>query len=355
MPNWIENHVFYDGNEAEIQEMLENIKNDVLGKGTIDFNKIIPMPESLNIECGSRTDKGIEAIKQYLDKLSGPILQEKVNFEGFKDFLNKHCDEITDENEKEIWKLGVTAVSNIHEYGSPTWYEWAINNWGTKWNACGYESDTDYSNNGMIWLQTAWSAPKPIFQKLSELYPNVEFRCQWADEDLGANCGERTYKNGEIISEDIPRSNREAMEFAAKVWDYDLSDFSLHLNQTGDEYIYTGDDKFELIEIFGKPALFANERLTPSQVPMALNLYHLRQSDDGERFATIEPKVAVNHGGSIITRETLDFGEDGYIELTEETEPNFIGNGQHSIDDYISENYRLDTAESEDPVGGMQL
>ena len=355
MPNWVENHVFYDGDEEEIQAMLENIKNDEFGKGTIDFNKIIPMPESLKIESGTRTDKGVEAIKEYLDGLTGPILKEKFDFEGFIAFLNKHADEITDDNDKENWKLGVTAVSNIHEYGSPTWYEWAVSNWGTKWNACGYEPDTDYSDNGMIWLQTAWSAPDPIYQKLSELYPNIEFKCQWADEDLGSNCGERTYKNGEIISEDIPKSNREAMEFAAKVWDYDLSDFNLHLNQTGDNYIFTGDAEFELIEIFGKPALFANERLTPSQVPIGLNLYHLRQSDDGERFATIEPKVAVNHAGSIITRETLDFGEAGYIELTEETEPNFIGKGPHSIDDYVSENYSLETSESEDPVGGMQL
>ena len=39
------------------------------GIGTIDFNKITPMPENLNIECGSNTDDGINL---YLTSYYGP-------------------------------------------------------------------------------------------------------------------------------------------------------------------------------------------------------------------------------------------------------------------------------------------
>ena len=35
-------------------------------------------------------------------------------------------------------------------------------------------------------------------------------------------------------------------------------------------------------------------------------------------MATLEPKVKVNFGGTLITDEPIDFGERGYIDLKEE-------------------------------------
>ena len=63
MPNWVENRLSYNGNETEIKEMLEKIRYDNATIGSIDFNKIIPMPKSRDIECGSITDKGKEMLK----------------------------------------------------------------------------------------------------------------------------------------------------------------------------------------------------------------------------------------------------------------------------------------------------
>lgn len=75
------------------------------------------------------------------------------------------------------------------------------------------------------------------------------------------------------------------------------------------------DDTYELIEMFGRPMLFADERLSDADIPAELYCYHLRESDDGDSFCTIEPKVGVNHGGSVITDKPIDFGEQGYIIL----------------------------------------
>ena len=56
MPNHVINHVsFTDCTPARRREILEAIQyddngeNEYHGIGTIDFNKIIPMPESLDI------------------------------------------------------------------------------------------------------------------------------------------------------------------------------------------------------------------------------------------------------------------------------------------------------------------
>ena len=63
MPNHVANHISLQGDPEKIRSMLEAIQSDELGVGSVDFNKIIPMPKSLNIEAGSRTDRGLKAYR----------------------------------------------------------------------------------------------------------------------------------------------------------------------------------------------------------------------------------------------------------------------------------------------------
>lgn len=85
------------------------------------------------------------------------------------------------------------------------------------------------------------------------------------------------------------------------------------------------EEKLDVIEVLDRRALFSNGRLMPEQIPEGLYAYDLRHSDDGDRFCSIEPKVGVNHGGTVLMRDILEFGESGYIPLDEDTEPNFLG------------------------------
>lgn len=85
------------------------------------------------------------------------------------------------------------------------------------------------------------------------------------------------------------------------------------------------EEKLDVIEVLDRRALFSNGRLMPEQIPEGLYAYDLRHSDDGDRFCSIEPKVGVNHSGTVLVRDVLDFGENGYIPLDEDTEPNFLG------------------------------
>lgn len=45
MPNHITNIVAVSGDEGRIQAMLKAVQNDEYGVGSVDFNKIIPMPD----------------------------------------------------------------------------------------------------------------------------------------------------------------------------------------------------------------------------------------------------------------------------------------------------------------------
>lgn len=354
MPNHIKNIITLKGDEQKIREMLEEIQYDELGLGTVDFNKIIPMPESLNIESGSRTDRGLKAYSDFIDVyVFSRNAEEALNAlqniprESENAFLRKRSDVKADE-----WELGKTAWNNVQNYGASTWYEWCTNNWGTKWNAYGYDEGTDYSASGNLHFQTAWSAPHPVIKKLAQMYPDIIFEHEWADEDIGVNCGRKCYSNGECTEEYYPESEIEATEFAFRVWDYDPSDYDLMLNKTETAYINIENDEYDLISLFGKPALFTNERLTDADIPKGLFCYHLREGDDG-RFATIEAKVTVNHAGTVITDEPIDFGEQGYISFTEDTAPNFMGE-EMTFGEYMQGEFEETQGESQQS-GGMQL
>lgn len=58
------------------------------------------------------------------------------------------------------------------------------------------------------------------------------------------------------------------------------------------------DESFDSMTVNGIPALFTNFRIDRNVVPEGLHAYDIRESDDGRRFATIEPEVMVNHAGN---------------------------------------------------------
>lgn len=84
------------------------------------------------------------------------------------------------------------------------------------------------------------------------------------------------------------------------------------------------DEKLEVVEVLGQTALFTNGRVTQKELPESLYKYDLREGES-LYFATIEPNVVVNHAGTIITKEPIIFGEEGYIEFDDDSLPNFLG------------------------------
>ena len=85
------------------------------------------------------------------------------------------------------------------------------------------------------------------------------------------------------------------------------------------------EEKLDVIEVLDRRALFSNGRLMPEEIPEGLYAYDLRHSDESCRFCSIEPKVLVDHGGTVLMKDILDFGTSDQILLDYETEPNFLG------------------------------
>ena len=335
MPNYVMNELSVKGDSTYIREMLESIKNDIYGTGSIDFNKIIPMPSALDTTAGNAADKGLRAYKDFYEicTLMGTVEVDisEITEEAEDRFLQMRTDV-----DKDTFALGKKAFLNEQEFGFSNWYDWCVANWGTKWNACGYEDGVDKSTPNTLRFLTAYGPPHPVIAKLAAMYPDLDFVHEWAEEQLGVMCGHEEYSGGNIIGIYFPATEKENIEFAARLWDIDPEDNGLCLNASETRYIHIDDDGYELITIGENPALYTPARLSEDDIPKGLNCYQVRMTDDGVVFGTLEPKVSVNFGGSIIVSEPLDFGEKGYIDLTGDMAPAFMGISNMTFEEYMN-------------------
>ena len=86
------------------------------------------------------------------------------------------------------------------------------------------------------------------------------------------------------------------------------------------------DEEYQEVELFEKPALFSNGRISRDDLPEGVYCYDLRGSDeDPGDPVSVENRVVVNHVGSVILVTPLELPESGYLPLTEENGLNFNG------------------------------
>ena len=86
------------------------------------------------------------------------------------------------------------------------------------------------------------------------------------------------------------------------------------------------DEQYQEVELFEKPALFSNGRISRDDLPEGVYCYDLRGSDeDPGDPVSVENRVVVNHVGSVILVTPLELPESGYLPLTEENGLNFNG------------------------------
>lgn len=213
MPNHIQNRLEVRGENAK------KVFDFIAGKESkFDFNKIIPMPESLNITSGSFGEYGQH------------ILFGKSDITWLGDAeIRRRVARLPEDEQKEVYELGKKYQANLVRYGHTTWYNWSIENWGTKWNA--YQSPDERDTESTIYFQTAWSGVPDLIIKLSEKFPDAEIVYDWADENTGYNVGQYRIKNGEVWQREIENGSRAAYELA----------FELHPD-SGEFYKLVGDN-----------------------------------------------------------------------------------------------------------------
>ena len=176
MPNWVQNRLVIDvlGQDGVEQRQIKDFvkgKDEAGRPSSFSFQQIRPMPEELK-----NTNSPNEADAETTRRLK--LL-----------------------------------------YGEDNWYDWRVANWGCKWDCKGAQ---DHGAGSMQFeFQTPWSTPLEIIKYLSRKFPISIFQVEYADEDLGNNCGTYHVKDGKIIEEIVPD---DPARFACDVWGYDYEE-----------------------------------------------------------------------------------------------------------------------------------
>ena len=205
MPNWVRNKVTFHGETDRLKELRFFVTS--AEDNQFDFENIKKTPDQLlNVQSGVYESIAIEC-----------ALAAKAG--------NKSCnkyDETAWFNQKfsfdEAVKLGNKYLDNLKKYGCYDWYDWRVKQWGCKWSAC----DIEWKDDDYVIFDTPWSMPHGIYLALADCFLDVSFEVDFADEDIGSNCGHAEYNM------DYEGSNKvefiDTDEFACEVWDYDYDE-----------------------------------------------------------------------------------------------------------------------------------
>ena len=94
------------------------------------------------------------------------------------------------------------------QYGTCSWYDWAVDNWGTKWMVRPDEVKTDRENDSTLAFNfdTAWACPYPILEELSRGYNvSMSVYCDnegWENESFDVIDGSICNHKKEVVVND---------------------------------------------------------------------------------------------------------------------------------------------------------
>ncbi|HCR1539680.1 TPA: hypothetical protein ONA72_006172, partial [Pseudomonas aeruginosa] len=173
MPNWVTNKV------KAPQEVIQAMVSE---EGRIDFGKIIKFGGEFPWD-GVSVDAETAAER---------VLNLPLNSHPLVGSLQKSSRDRVDVSKlsDESFEQFIQMLRNHRQTGYLHDMDFARSAWGTKWNA--YESRVDGPESASF--ETAWSFPEPIFLKLSSMFPEATIELNYADEDIGSNCGTVRFK-----------------------------------------------------------------------------------------------------------------------------------------------------------------
>ena len=237
MPNWVRTRLTFNGEKnrvAEIKELVKTTGKDDEGSGDtneFDFNKVVPMPEELDIVSSSSGECGM----RYLILKDKHLISWTDDDRSFMERMEKQKEKNPNRFNEDI-KLGKKYLRNISKYGYKDWYNFRYDKWGTKWNS----SEAEWIADNCVEFETAWGFCYPIVQKISEMFPDVEIVFCFADEDCGSNTGDgRMIAGNETDDTEYPKTG-------------DKRAYEIYLNlhpEYEDELVYDPDlDNYKWID-----------------------------------------------------------------------------------------------------------
>jgi len=185
MPNWCNNTLVIKHQDPAM--ITRAMKAFVEGKF---LNEFVPIPESLHIVSG-------------------------------------RCG--ADDNPEQI-ALEAAQKSNIEQYGYKDWYDFSVNEWGTKWDVGDSDGINEVTENSLtVYFDSAWAPPLAAYDKMTAL--GFEIEAMYDESGMGF-CGRWTNEGGddyyeysglssETIEQELPKELNETFGIAENISYYE--------------------------------------------------------------------------------------------------------------------------------------
>lgn len=116
-------------------------------------------------------------------------------------------------------ELEIQEAYNVKNYGYKNWWDFAVNEWGTKWDVGQDHCQRVNDNTLVLSFESAWAPPVPFYDKLDDYDFDVD--ATYFEPGMGF-CGRFTTLEGDDyyeieettadwVTENIPREIDEAM------------------------------------------------------------------------------------------------------------------------------------------------
>jgi hypothetical protein len=168
MPNWASNTIIT--NNPELIEVFRRVHEDG-DKGL--FQATVPMPEAL---------RGIT--DGWLRLPDGTFAEQW-----------RH----TPEGDVPLTKAEQEAL--MEEYGTVSWYDWAVEHWGTKWDTRIDRLDQLPDGSVQVWFDTDWGPPLAWLEKTVAMHPAGSTEIAFSEGGMGFY-GRGTWVDGVLVEED---------------------------------------------------------------------------------------------------------------------------------------------------------
>jgi hypothetical protein len=185
MPNWCNNTLVIKHQDPAM--ILRAMKAFVGGKF---LNEFVPIPESLHIVSG-------------------------------------RCG--ADDNPEQI-ALEAAQKNNIDVHGYKDWYDFSVNEWGTKWDVGDSDGINEITENSLtVYFDSAWAPPLAAYEKMTAL--GFEIEAMYDEPGMGF-CGCWTAEGGddyyeysglssETIEQELPKELNETFGIAENIAYYE--------------------------------------------------------------------------------------------------------------------------------------
>ena len=182
------NYVRVFGAPGAARALFGAIQDDTAGLGSVDLNRITPMPVWMREE---------------------PLSAGTVRRQG----------------------------------GENCWLDWRQANWGTRWNTLKAQaSAAAYDGGDTILFYTQDAGVPVLMQHASRLCPDAALLYAWASRDVGMDCGAARYRDGEILAQICPRpASRQAYVLSFDILREPPEAFGLRYDPDAGTYVYEAE------------------------------------------------------------------------------------------------------------------